>query len=327
MKTTVEVWIVEFTEGPAQGLHVFECQEEAEAYALAHGLHLAALWNLMENCWSASPPPTSVTRSPSGPLRHPLSRGGGGHVCPLAAGRVRSEVRRPALAYALLRYADLRSPQIARAERQVPHDPPALLQPREAYALSYKTEAEKQRIDLDAATAYAILKGDRDALESNLPGNAIARLAELCGPAPLLPVARVHAHRYARESGGPRLTLDVGVRSDDGLVMPYGVLEAKDTDETGMLPWFPVSLAAPAGQGVEVPLGHGATRPMTPSRTLFCDVCGRLGPHHSDPLIRADLARAAGWVYALVLTADRPWYRWECTDCRKVYHDFSNGGQ
>jgi hypothetical protein len=114
--------------------------------------------------------------------------------------------------------------------------------PTGLFALSFKTEAVKERRDVDRATARAILSGDDEALREALPAEAVARLAELVGAAPLLPVVEVHCHRFAREDAHARLTLDTAVHTDTGLVLPFAVLEAKDTRPDGPLPSFPAAL-------------------------------------------------------------------------------------
>ena len=128
--------------------------------------------------------------------------------------------------------------------------------PTGLFALSAKTEAAKVRVEVGPAVARAVLGGDRSVLAALLPGDVLARLAELADDDPLLPVAEVCCHRFAREDGEDRLTLDTGVRTDTGLSLPFAVLEFKSADPGADLPPFPAALAPPAGEGLEIPLVH-----------------------------------------------------------------------
>jgi hypothetical protein len=114
--------------------------------------------------------------------------------------------------------------------------------PSGLFALSAKTEAAKLRVEVEPAAARAILAGDRDALAARLPGDVLARLAELAGDDELMPVAEVCCHRFAREDGRDRLTLDAGVRTDTGLALPFAVLEFKSADPKSPPPPFAAAL-------------------------------------------------------------------------------------
>jgi hypothetical protein len=114
--------------------------------------------------------------------------------------------------------------------------------PSGLFALSAKTEAAKLRAEIEPAAARAILAGDRDALAAHLPGDVVARLAELAGDDDLLPVAEVCCHRFAREDSRDRLTLDAGVRTDTGLALPFAVLEHKSADPKAAPPPFAAAL-------------------------------------------------------------------------------------
>jgi len=114
--------------------------------------------------------------------------------------------------------------------------------PTGLFALSAKTESAKVRVEVAPAVARAVLGGDRDALEAHLPAEVVARLAELVNDDPLAPVVDVCCHRFAREDGRQRLSLDTGVTTDTGLCLPFNVLELKGTDPTASWPAFVVSL-------------------------------------------------------------------------------------
>lgn len=114
--------------------------------------------------------------------------------------------------------------------------------PTGLFALSAKTEGAKVRVEVEPAVARAVLHGDRDALAAHLPADVVARLAELVDDRPFLPVAEVHCHRFAREDGAGRLTLDTGVHTDTGLCLPFAVLEFKSTDPGAAAPSFPAGL-------------------------------------------------------------------------------------
>ncbi len=111
-------------------------------------------------------------------------------------------------------------------------------QPTRLFALSAKTEATKVRAEVAPAVARDVLAGDRDALAAHLPAELVARLAELVNDAPLVPVAEVHCRRFAREDGRDRLTLDTAVHTDNGLCLPFGVLEFKSAATGAAWPSF-----------------------------------------------------------------------------------------
>ncbi len=115
--------------------------------------------------------------------------------------------------------------------------------PSGLFALSAKTEADKVRVEVGSMAARAVLGGDRDALADLLPGDVLARLAELAGDDELVPVAEVYCHRFAREDDRDRLTLDAGVRTDTGLALPFAVLEFKSADADAPPPPFAAALA------------------------------------------------------------------------------------
>jgi hypothetical protein len=109
-------------------------------------------------------------------------------------------------------------------------------QPGEVYALSAKTESHKFRLELDSLQAEAILGGEAKLLLELLPGDLLARLLELAGEAPLVPVVTVLARRYAVEDETNRLTLDLDVRTDTGKSLDTGVLGFKSTRKTAVPP-------------------------------------------------------------------------------------------
>jgi hypothetical protein len=107
----------------------------------------------------------------------------------------------------------------------------------DAYALSAKTESQKFRVSLDAASAEALRHGGpiRNGLARWLPGELLARLLDLIDEQPLVPIVVVNARRYAVEDAVDRLSLDVDVGTDTGKQLPFAVLEHKST-EPGALP-------------------------------------------------------------------------------------------
>jgi hypothetical protein len=115
-------------------------------------------------------------------------------------------------------------------------------EPTGLFALSAKTEGAKVRVEVEPAVARAALGGDRDALAAHLPADVVARLAELVGDAPLLPVAEVRCRRFAREDADDRLTLDASAHTDTGLCLPFAVLEFKSRDPDAAPPSFPAGL-------------------------------------------------------------------------------------
>lgn len=105
----------------------------------------------------------------------------------------------------------------------------------EAYALSAKTEDRKVRVDLPDDLALALLDRGPD-IANVLPGDVQARLLDLVGDDPLLPVVTVCATRYAVEDDTDRLTLDVHVRTDTGKAFPTNVLEFKSKNRDARAP-------------------------------------------------------------------------------------------
>jgi hypothetical protein len=91
--------------------------------------------------------------------------------------------------------------------------------PGATIALSAKTEAEKFRVEVTTATV--------DTLENILPANIMARIIEIVGDKPLVPVVAIECTRYAVEDDEDRLTLDCGTCTDAGKELPYAVLEYK----------------------------------------------------------------------------------------------------
>jgi hypothetical protein len=107
----------------------------------------------------------------------------------------------------------------------------------EVYALSSKTEDRKWRVEIDPDAARFLLSAPAN-LVPFLPGDLAARLLELVGERPLLPVVTVRCQRYAVEDDRDRLTLDVDVAADTGKCLPYAVLEFKSTANDAALPTF-----------------------------------------------------------------------------------------
>jgi hypothetical protein len=107
----------------------------------------------------------------------------------------------------------------------------------ESYALSAKTDDRKVRIDLPGDLAETLLAGDTLDISRTLPGDLQARLYDVVGDAPLLPVVTVCASRYAVEDDTDRLTLDVHVRTDTGKRFPINVLEFKSKDKDAKPPF------------------------------------------------------------------------------------------
>jgi hypothetical protein len=105
------------------------------------------------------------------------------------------------------------------------------------FAVSAKTEDAKVRREIDAATAARWLSGatTEDAAQL-LPADLFARLLDLAGEEPLLPVACVRACRYAVEDDEARLTLDVDVGTDAGKRLPHAVLEFKSNQPDAVVP-------------------------------------------------------------------------------------------
>jgi hypothetical protein len=102
----------------------------------------------------------------------------------------------------------------------------------DVYALSVKTGSTKFRVEVETPIAELIeARGlPYPAAYDLLPADLQARLAELAGDNPLVPVVTVCCRRYAVEDATDRYTLDVHVKTDTGLCLPYHVLEYKSTD-------------------------------------------------------------------------------------------------
>jgi hypothetical protein len=102
--------------------------------------------------------------------------------------------------------------------------------PSDVYAISAKTENSKFRVEIEPEQAEAILDGGTRALVEQLPADFLARLLSLGIEDCLVPVVTVFARRYAVENEVDRLTLDTGVRTDSGKVLPADVLEFKSAE-------------------------------------------------------------------------------------------------
>jgi hypothetical protein len=114
-----------------------------------------------------------------------------------------------------------------------------------AYAVSAKTEAEKWRLELPDELADLVLSGSWPGWTNELlPPHLLARLQELTGDEPVLPVVCVEARRYAVEDDEDRYTLDVAVRTDTGKRLPFAVLEYKSCAQANQLRQLP---GAPPG--------------------------------------------------------------------------------
>jgi hypothetical protein len=106
-------------------------------------------------------------------------------------------------------------------------------EPAGMYAFSAKTEDGKNRREIDRQQAETFLQSGIHSEEWTdlLPADLVARLLDLAGDAPLVPVVCVAFHRYAVEDNQDRLTLDVDVKTDIGKCFPSGVLEYKSTQD------------------------------------------------------------------------------------------------
>jgi len=108
--------------------------------------------------------------------------------------------------------------------------------PKGVYAFSAKTEGAKFRLEVPSYQAEDILQngGASQIVRGLLPGDLLARLAELAGDEPLCPVVSVCMTRYACEDPVHRLTLDVEVKTDTGKCYPTNVLEQKSVGKDAM---------------------------------------------------------------------------------------------
>jgi hypothetical protein len=106
-------------------------------------------------------------------------------------------------------------------------------EPAGIYAFSAKTEQGKYRREIDSQLAEALLQTGIHSHEWTdlLPADLVARLLDLAGDAPLVPVVCVGFRRYAVEDSQDRLTLDVDIKTDTGKCFPSSVLEYKSTQE------------------------------------------------------------------------------------------------
>jgi hypothetical protein len=111
--------------------------------------------------------------------------------------------------------------------------------PSGRYAVSVKTEEEKDRFDITPALATALLHSPPEALfdifVTILSPTMLARLWDVSNGEPLMPVFTVLVHRFAVEDEDDRLTLDVEIHDDLGCKLPYGVLEFKSASN-GTIP-------------------------------------------------------------------------------------------
>jgi hypothetical protein len=105
------------------------------------------------------------------------------------------------------------------------------------YALSAKTEDAKYRVVLDSQTADFLLDGNMSVgLIALLPGDLLARLADLAQDKPLVPVTTICFRRYAVENDRDRLTFDTDVHTKSGKHLWTSVLEFKSTDRDAAPP-------------------------------------------------------------------------------------------
>jgi hypothetical protein len=91
--------------------------------------------------------------------------------------------------------------------------------PMSTLAVSAKTETDKFRAEVNTT--------DIDALVAALPANMQARLLDLVGDKPLVPIVTIKCRRYAVEDPTDRFTLDCDTCTDAGREMPYSILEYK----------------------------------------------------------------------------------------------------
>lgn len=121
--------------------------------------------------------------------------------------------------------------------------------PADTYALSAKTENQKHRQEIDGDLAELLLAGGIAPAfwPDLLPADLLARLMDLVGSEPLVPVVTVRFRRYAVEDESDRLTLDTDIRTDTGKCHPAHVLEHKsinsDRQSLVSLPLRPIKLS------------------------------------------------------------------------------------
>jgi hypothetical protein len=95
-------------------------------------------------------------------------------------------------------------------------------------AISAKTEDQKFRVEVTAT--------DIDSLVGALPQNLQARLMDLAGDKPLVPVVTIKCRRYAVEDDQDRFTLDCDTCTDAGKEMPFSILEYKSNTKKQQWP-------------------------------------------------------------------------------------------
>jgi hypothetical protein len=103
------------------------------------------------------------------------------------------------------------------------------------YAVSAKTEEEKDRYDITPALAKTILTTGQTGLVGLLTSvvspSIAARIWEIADNEPLIPVFTVCANRFATENEADRLTLDIATHTDTGKRLEFGVLEFKSIED------------------------------------------------------------------------------------------------
>lgn len=121
--------------------------------------------------------------------------------------------------------------------------------PDGTYAISAKTESKKFRVQVASDYAETLLYGGitPSILAGVLDPDIIARVADLSGGLDIIPVVTICFNRYAAEDDKHRLTLDIGVCSDNGKCYPSNVLEQKSTNKDATplidLPVKPIKLS------------------------------------------------------------------------------------
>ena len=102
--------------------------------------------------------------------------------------------------------------------------------PTGTMAVSAKTEDEKYRAEPFSPLPLGEGPGVRAFDIADLPAHLQARVMEIAGNKPLVPVVTVYTRRYAIEDNEDRFTLDVDVQTDLGKSLPFSVLEFKSND-------------------------------------------------------------------------------------------------
>jgi hypothetical protein len=90
--------------------------------------------------------------------------------------------------------------------------------PGRTLAVSAKTEEEKYRAQ---TTKFDI---------NQMPAHLQARVMEIAGNKPPVPVVTVYTRRHAMEDNEDRFTLDADVQTDLGISLPFAVLEFKSNE-------------------------------------------------------------------------------------------------